>query len=62
MLGDELLHCADHLLAELLRCDPGAGVDGGPDVGLQLDGEQAVHGDNWHLSTLVQRLPHTLDK
>ena len=62
MLGDELLHCADHLLAELLWTDPGARVDGGPDVGLQLHWEEAVHGDNWHLGALVQGLPHTLEK
>ena len=29
-------------------------------MGPQLDREQAVHGDNWHLGALVQALPHLL--
>ena len=62
MLGDELLHCADHLLAELLWSDSWAWVDWGPDVGLQLHWEEAVHGNYWHLSALVQGLPHTSEK
>ena len=61
VLGNELLHGDHHLPAELLRADPGPGVDRSPEVGPELHRKEAIGWDTWDLDAPVQRLPHTSD-